>query len=347
MSGVEERPHALPLPRCHLAPFILNVGRGIALFFASFAMLNLAGELFHEGFDASVWWIDVRGLPKWVSRGLMLTFSVLLFHFASKTPASGAMSSLRKLAVLAPLFIAVRDALTFRTLLSRDVIASNFPLPFSLVVVVLLLTVLVAMQLRTGSEQKLLRSWGVTAAAALFCLVTFPLLQIYCFGWTDYRRPADAAVVFGCRVYSSGKLSAALADRVRSAFDLYHEGLVSHLIMSGGPGPGEIHETDAMRDFAVSLGVPSDCILIDRMGISTDETVTNTVPLLRKHGFSRVLAVSHFFHLPRIKLTYQRAGVDVFTVPAQQQFRLPNEKAMLVREVAALWAYYARPLTGL
>jgi uncharacterized SAM-binding protein YcdF (DUF218 family) len=60
-----------------------------------------------------------------------------------------------------------------------------------------------------------------------------------------------------------------------------------------------------------------------------------------------ILAVSHFFHLPRIKLTYQRAGVDVFTVPARQKHRLPNRHFMMVREVVALWAYYARPLTGL
>ena len=172
-------------------------------------------------------------------------------------------------------------------------------------------------------------------------------MQIHCFGWTDYRRPGDAAVVFGCKVYPNGNLSTALSDRVRSACDLYHEGLVAHLIMSGGPGRGDVHETEAMRDFAVKLGVPSESILIDSMGLSTDETVTNTVPLFRQHGFTRVLAVSHYFHLPRIKLAYQRAGVDVFTVPARQKNRLPNRHFMMVREVVALWAYYARPLTGL
>ncbi|MGZ0168216.1 MAG: YdcF family protein [Planctomycetales bacterium] len=178
-------------------------------------------------------------------------------------------------------------------------------------------------------------------------MLAFPLLQIHCFGWTDYRRPADAAVVFGCKVYPNGKLSTALADRVRSACDLYHEGLVRHLVVSGGPGQGDIHETDAMRNFAVTLGVPSNRILVDRSGLSTEETVANTVPMFRKHGFERVLAVSHFFHLPRIKLTYQRAGVDVFTVPARQRNRLRNQEFMLARETVALWAYYARPLTGL
>ena len=77
-------------------------------------------------------------------------------------------------------------------------------------------------------------------------LIAFPLLQILCFGHTDYRRHADAAVVFGCRVYSDGTPSGALEDRVRQACELFELGYVEHLVMSGGPGPGATHETDAM-----------------------------------------------------------------------------------------------------
>ena len=335
------------MPNNCLKPFILHAGRGIALFFAGFTILNVGGELFHRGFDASLWWLDVRGAPKWITTSLMLTFSVLLFRFACKPAASGITVCLWKLAVVGAILIALRDTVTFHTLLSRSMITSRFPLSFSLVVAIFLLTILAAMHVRLPPAQSSSRGWGIAAGATFFCLVTFPLLQIHCFGWTDYRRPADAAVVFGCKVYSNGELSIALADRVSSGCCLYHEGLVTHLIMSGGPGQGDIHETDAMRLFAIKLGVPSDRILTDRMGLSTDETVTNTVPVLKKHGFTRVLAVSHFFHLPRIKLAYQRAGMDVFTVPAEQTFRLTNERFMLAREVVALWAYYARPLAGL
>lgn len=284
-------------------PLVLNTGRGVALFFSCFAMLNLSGELFHKGFDASVWWIDLRVMPNWISNTLMLLFSLLLFGFVCKPVTSKAITTVRKIIVSGAILIAVRDALTFHTLLNRDVIASQFPLPFSLVVAALLLLILIALHVNIPTRRTSIHDWGVIAATAAFCLVSFPLLQIQCFGWTDYRRPADAAVVFGCKVYSNGNLSTALADRVRSASDLYHQRMVSHLIMSGGPGMGDTHETDAMRDYAVDLGVPVECILTDRLGLSTDETAANTVPLFRKHSFARILAVSHLFHLPRIKLT--------------------------------------------
>lgn len=334
-------------PPQRLASFALGTGRGIALFFAAFSMLNLSGELIHAGFDANGWWLDTRVLPEPASRLLMLAFSVLLFEFARQPAGSKTVCCLQNLAVGSAILVALRDCWTFYSLLSHGVIASNFPLPFSLVVAALLLLLLATMHLPRPTERTPMRNCGVIAISTLLCVISFPLLQIHCFGWTDYRRPGDAAVVFGCKVYSNGNLSAALSDRVRSACDLYHEGLVAHLIMSGGPGRGDVHETKAMRDFAVKLGVPSESILIDTLGLSTDETVTNTIPLFRKHGFTRVLAVSHFFHLPRIKLAYQRAGVNVFTVPARQKNRLPNRHFMMVREVVALWAYYARPLTGL
>ena len=61
-------------------------------------------------------------------------------------------------------------------------------------------------------------------AVAFACLAIFPLAQMFFFGKTDYRRPADAAVVLGARVYADGRLSDALADRVRTACQLYRDG---------------------------------------------------------------------------------------------------------------------------
>jgi hypothetical protein len=47
------------------------------------------------------------------------------------------------------------------------------------------------------------------------------------------------------------------------------------------------------------------------------------------------------YHLPRIKMCYQRAGVEVFTVPAKES-RLLRDRGfyMMAREIAAVWAYY-------
>jgi len=75
----------------------------------------------------------------------------------------------------------------------------------------------------------------------------------------------------------------------------------------------------------------------DDAGVNTESTVRNTVGMTR----GRILAVSHFYHLPRIKMTFQRYGSDVFTVPSgtTDYAIMPFQ---LAREDAAFWTYYLR-----
>ena len=177
----------------------------------------------------------------------------------------------------------------------------------------------------------------VSVAAAL---VLFPLMQMFCFGGTDYRRPAEAVVVLGAKAYADGTPSIPLADRVRTACGLYHAGLAPRLIFSGGPGDGAITEPEAMRRMAMGLGVPDEAIILDERGVSTQATIDNTIPILRRIGARRVMAVSNFYHLPRIKMAYQRRGWNVYTVPAEESYTLRALPFYMLREVAGLWGYW-------
>jgi uncharacterized SAM-binding protein YcdF (DUF218 family) len=178
-------------------------------------------------------------------------------------------------------------------------------------------------------------------------MVGLPFAQMFCFGPTDYRRPADAIVVFGARVYADGRVSDALADRVRTGCELYKDGLAKRIIFSGGPGDGDVHETEAMRAMALKLGVPAQAIMLDRDGINTRATVSNTCAMFEDSEIRRVLAVSHFYHLPRIKMSYQRQDLEVYTVPAKESYTLTAMPYFMARETAALWVYYLRPLASL
>lgn len=325
--------------------------RGAAAFLGGFTLLNLIGELASSHFDATIWWIDLRGIPDAVRVVWLGAFALLLLRFALGIRQSR-RELLLSLAVVVPaVLVAARNAVTYQHLVTRDVLQSNATISVSAVVAGLLGAIafsLVSRCLRSDAPDRQGRlQKAAVATVAVGCCVGFPLLQIHCFGNTDYRRQADAAVVFGCRVYADGRLSAALEDRVRSGVELYREGLVQYLIMTGGPGDGPIHETEAMRQYAIAAGVPAERIFTDQSGWNTDLSVTGTMPLCRKHRLKRLLAVSHDFHLPRIKLAYARAGRNVLTVPARQKYRLPQRPFLLARETAALWAYYLQPLTRL
>jgi uncharacterized SAM-binding protein YcdF (DUF218 family) len=97
---------------------------------------------------------------------------------------------------------------------------------------------------------------------------------------------------------------------------------------------------------ALRLGVEPGDILVDEAGFNTLATVKNSEPVFARLHASRVLVVSHFYHLPRVKLAYQREGLEVYTVPARETYVLRQTPYNMAREVAALWLYYLRPLAG-
>jgi vancomycin permeability regulator SanA len=323
------------------------IARVIALFAGLFTLVNLLGNLMWPGFDASIWWISFEKLPVWFSQSALAVFAVTMLAFAL-WPRPGPGRSLFTAAV-ALIFAgaAFVNAFGFYRLAAADRISAGFPIPFSLVVFAGMLF-LARAAWRADYKPGNIGFAPVAAGAALLALL-FPLCLMLFFGNTDYRCPADAVVVFGARAYAKGRLSDALEDRIRTACDLYHSGMAKRLILSGGKGDGDVTEASAMRRYALRHGVAANDIFIDDNGLNTEATVRDTLPLLHRLGAHRVLAVSHFYHLPRVKLAYERAGIDVYTVPAHQAHILVKLPLNMAREAAAFWAYYfkQRPQKGL
>lgn len=331
--------------RSALAIAITSAGRVLALSVGGLALLNLTGDLVRPRFDANLWWIDLRDLPEWGSFPLLWIAALLLTAYGLCPRLRPWRRRLTAVCVSLLALVALWNALTFFWLLHDGEIRAGFPVPFSLLVAAALGIILAAI-LGPAPVRTTMGNWIVGVLVLGCSAVGFPLAQMACFGKTDYRRPADAVVVFGARVYASGRPSDALKDRIRTACELCADGLAKRVVFSGGPGDGDVHETEAMRRMAMELDLPAEMILCDREGLNTQATVRNTVELFRERGFRRVLAVSHFYHLPRIKLAYQRAGFEVYTVPAEESYVLSEMPRYIAREVAALWFYYLRALLG-
>jgi vancomycin permeability regulator SanA len=323
--------------------------RGLSLFLGGFALINLVAGLHPSQFDGNLWWIDLRVLPPVLAKGFILASAGALLAYAFRPPQSRWRRWVTVLFTGLLAFAALLNAVQFYSLLTRGALKSAIPVPLSLLIAVALAAIARAAWNQPQGSPTTTDRFAMFCRIAVVCLgaaVFFPLLQMFCFGKTDYRRPADVAVVFGARVYADGRPSDALADRVRTACQLYREDMVRKLIFSGGPGDGPVTEPESMKRMAVGLGVKAEDIVLDNAGFNTQATVRNTISLLsHKHG-ERVLVVSHFYHLPRIKLSYQRAGEEVFTVPAKESYLLRQMPYNMAREVAALWVYYFKAVVG-
>lgn len=309
------------------------MARGVSLFLGGWLALATVAALHRPAFDLAVWCVDTHPLPAALRIPALSVAAALLVAFAL-SPRAARFRRRATLAALALLgALALRDTIAFYVLWHAGAFRPGNPLPLSLVVLGALL--LVARAAARGEQTPARR----VAFTTLACALAFPVLQMLCFGDSDYRRPADAALVFGARAYADGSASPALEDRVRTACVLYHQGLVRLLILSGGKGDGAVSEPQAMRRVALAAGVPDSALVLDGAGVSTEASVDDARAIATRDDLHRIIAVSHAYHLPRVKLELQRVRLASATVPAHQTDELTGMPWFVTREVAAWWLH--------
>jgi uncharacterized SAM-binding protein YcdF (DUF218 family) len=249
---------------------------------------------------------------------------------------------------LASLFMAIfalaaaRDTFTYYSLVAEGGIESASYVPASLGLLALTLASLLELQKRRegglGWNQWLLSLSAAPAGGLAACLIV-----LMTFGATDYRRPANCAIVLGAGVYRDGTASLALQDRVAQGVELYHQGHVQFLLMTGGVDPHHGQsEAQVMRRLAVQAGVPADRVRLDELGINTRASALNCTEIMQEQEWKSALLVSHDYHLLRAKTAFSRAGSLVYTVPAEETRPMSRAPYFVLRECVA-WIYYALP----
>jgi len=144
---------------------------------------------------------------------------------------------------------------------------------------------------------------------------------------------AQAAIIFGAGLTASGHPTAVLADRITTGVALYKAGRVDAIIMSGSTRPPDYDEPEAMRAYALRLGVPESAIHIDRLGTRTFETCLRAQDVF---GLDAALLVTQSYHLPRALAICDGLGMDVLGVSADQR----EYRALAfwtLRELPAAW----------
>lgn len=152
--------------------------------------------------------------------------------------------------------------------------------------------------------------------------------------------PADCAIVFGAAVYGNSLPGPAIVRRVGAAAELYREGSVKRVILSGGKGEGNRQsEAQVMLTQAVQQGILREDIVLEQDSHSTWENILYSRP--HTEGCSSTVGVSDRYHLARIELLARRQGWDeLTTAPAQGELMRSFERRSILREVAA-YVYYA------
>ena len=153
------------------------------------------------------------------------------------------------------------------------------------------------------------------AGLAAFLAFGFLCWEIDRYGRQDTPGPADAIVVLGAQVTSSGQPGSDLTSRTYHAVDLYNAGWAPHMICTGGYANDSTSAAATAARFAVSLGVPGEKVFQADGSMTTAEDARATAVVMAAHGWQRVILVSHPLHLYRARWSFLRTGLKVYSSP--------------------------------
>ncbi len=160
--------------------------------------------------------------------------------------------------------------------------------------------------------------------------------------------PAErVAIVFGAGLRYDGTPTAVLRDRVETAVQLYQQGKVDKLLMSGDNRVVEYNEPEAMRQYALELGIPDEDIVLDYAGRRSYDTCYRANAIFQVDS---AILVTQSFHMPRVLFLCNWFGIQSTGVEANNiYFRkisrfFWNTRELFATTQAAWDVYVAKPL---
>jgi SanA protein len=160
-------------------------------------------------------------------------------------------------------------------------------------------------------------------------------------------NPAPVAIVFGAGLQRNGSPTPLLEDRVTSAAQLYFDGKVEKLLLSGDNRFFNYNEPGAMKAFAMRLGVPENAIVLDYAGRRTYDTCYRAKAIF---GVTKAILVTQNFHLYRAIFLCSKLDLDVTGVSADRRkytfptFLIWEFRELLATGVAVLDIYVLKPI---
>ena len=129
------------------------------------------------------------------------------------------------------------------------------------------------------------------------------------------KLDADAILVLGARVWDNGSPSGVLEDRLDTGISAYQAGVSDRLLMSGDHGQDDYDEVNAMKDYALEQGIPSENIFMDHAGFSTYESVYRARDIFQ---VKTVLIVTQEYHLYRALYIARALGLNAYGIAADR-----------------------------
>lgn len=128
------------------------------------------------------------------------------------------------------------------------------------------------------------------------------------------KLDADCILVLGAGLKPDGTPNHMLRDRLDEGIELYREGAAPKILLSGDNGQEEYDEVNAMKDYVLKEGIPSEDIFMDHAGFSTYESMyrARDIFLVKK-----AIIVTQKYHQYRALYTARGLGLESWGVVSE------------------------------
>ena len=127
----------------------------------------------------------------------------------------------------------------------------------------------------------------------------------------DAPRPGTCAAADAIVAISGGDTTARTGEAVR----LYKDGWGRRLIFSGAAADKTgVSNAEAMKKYALGLGVPESDILIEEFSQTTAENAVNTGLFIQKNNVKKIILVTSVYHQRRASIEFGARLGDAVTI---------------------------------
>ncbi len=124
----------------------------------------------------------------------------------------------------------------------------------------------------------------------------------------------DIGLVLGTSRNTRGGLNEFYAARIAAAAELFHEGKIAHIIVSGSNPSRYYNEPVVMKKDLVELDVPAESITEDYAGFRTLDSIVRADKVMGQRAFT---VVTQRFHAARAIYIGMHFGLDVIAYCAK------------------------------
>ena len=126
------------------------------------------------------------------------------------------------------------------------------------------------------------------------------------------------------------------ANEYKVTYELYENGYVDCLIMTGGVGNGnETSDAYVAKQYAISKGIPEEAIFIEEKSTITEENLKNAKAIMAENSLDTAIIVSDPLHMKRAMTMAKDYGIIAYSSPTPTTMYKSNKTKIpfLAREV--------------